>query len=102
MPPAKKNTKKRYADHEELKQKYAELVKYFHQMKQQQHKIRKRQFPQQQIKQKKRFIIDDNDDYDDNINYDADVDDENNNNYIENENDDDEFEIIKLKRNNDK
>ena len=47
----KKEYKKLYAEHEELKQKHAEL-EYFHQMKQQQqqqqkHKIRKRQFPQQ-------------------------------------------------------
>ena len=31
----KKEYKKLYAEHEELKQKYAELEKYFHQMKQQ-------------------------------------------------------------------
>ena len=31
----KKEYRKLYAEHEELKQKYAELEKYFHQMKQQ-------------------------------------------------------------------
>ena len=49
----KKEYRKLYAEHEELKQKYAELEKYLHQMKQQQqqqqqqqqHIIRKRQFP---------------------------------------------------------
>ena len=46
----KKEYKKLYAEHEELKRKYAELKKYFYQInqqqqKQQQHKNRKRQFP---------------------------------------------------------
>ena len=70
----KKEYKKLYAEHEELKQKYPKLEKYFQQKQQQQQqkqqnfdKIRKRQFPQQQLKRKKRFIIDDDDDEEDNI-----------------------------------
>ena len=68
----KKEYKKLYAEHEELKQKYAGLEKYFYQIKQQkqqqqQQKIRKRQYPQPQLKQKqKRFIIEDDNDNDEN------------------------------------
>ena len=67
----KKEYKKLYAEHEELKQKYAGLEKYFYQIKQQQQqqqqKIRKRQYPQPQLKQKQKcFIIEDDNDNDEN------------------------------------
>ena len=96
----KKEYKKLYGEHEELKQKYAELEKYFQQLQQQQQqqqfdkKIRKRQFPQQQQQQQqKRYIIEE-DDEDDNE-YIADEED-----YDDNDiNDNDNFEIIKIKKN---
>ena len=98
----KKEYKKLYGEHEELKQKYAELEKYFQQLQQQQQqqqqqfdkKIRKRQFPQQQQQQQqqKRYIIEE-DDEDDNE-YIADEED-----YDDNDiNDNDNFEIIKIKK----
>ena len=108
----KKEYKKLYTEHEELKQKYTELEKYFYQQKREQQqkqnfdKIRKRKNQQQQIKRKRCFIIDDDDDDDDddnviddniddddNIDYNADVDEN-----TGEENDGSNFEIIKIKK----
>ena len=96
----KKEYKKLYAEHEELKRKYVELEKYFHQEKYEKRQNRKREQEKQHNKKKKRrFILDYDDDDDDN---DADDEfyneDENNN-----DNDNDEkFEIIKVKKNSKK
>ena len=95
----KKEYKKLYAEHEELKRKYVELEKYFHQEKYEKRQNRKREQEKQHNKKKKRRFILDYDDDDDN---DADDEfyneDENNN---DNDNDE-EFEIIKVKKNNKK
>ena len=96
----KKEYKKLYAEHEELKRKYVELEKYFHQEKYEKRQNRKREQEKQHNKKKKRrFILDYDDDDDDN---DADDEfyneDENNN---DNDNDE-EFEIIKVKKNSKK
>ena len=95
----KKEYKKLYAEHEELKRKYVELEKYFHQEKYEKRQNRKREQEKQHNKKKKRRFILDYDDDDDN---DADDEfyneDENNN-----DNDNDEkFEIIKVKKNSKK
>ena len=91
----KKEYKKLYAEHEELKQKYVELEMYIQKQKQQQQqqqqqftKKRKNQFQEKQ--KRKHYIIDDHED-DDN--------DDNNNDDDDNDNDDDDFEIIKIKKN---
>ena len=95
----KKEYKKLYAEHEELKRKYVELEKYFHQEKYEKRQNRKREQEKQHNKKKKRRFILDYDDDDDN---DADDEfyneDENNN---DNDNDE-EFEIIKVKKNSKK
>ena len=94
--------KKLYAEHEELKRKYDEIEKYFHQEKQQKqnNNNRKRQISRRRERKKRRFIIDDDDDNDDNVdNNDGDYDeydaDNDNNNITE---DDYDFEIIKKKK----
>ena len=97
----KKEYKKLYAEHEELKRKYVELEKYFHQEKYEKRQNRKREQEKQHNKKKKRrFILDY--DYDDDYDNDADDEfyneDENNN---DNDNDE-EFEIIKVKKNSKK
>ena len=95
----KKEYKKLYAEHEELKRKYVELEKYFHQEKYEKRQNRKTEQEKQHNKKKKRRFILDYDDDDDN---DADDEfyneDENNN---DNDNDE-EFEIIKVKKNSKK
>ena len=111
----KKKYKKLCAEHEELKQKYVELEKYFHQQKEsKQHqkqnfdKIIIRKFQQHQLKRKRRFIIDDDDDDDDVVDViDDNIDDDDNTDYnadvdenTKEENDNDDIEIIKIKRNN--
>ena len=93
----KKEYKKLYAEHEELKKKYVELEKYIQQQQQKQHqqqqqqqftKKRRNQFQEKQ--KRKRYIIED---------YEDDDNEDDNNNDDDNDNDDDEFEIIKLKKN---
>lgn len=99
----KREYKKLYAEHEELKRKYDEIEKYFHQEKQQKqnNNNRKRQISRPWERKKRHFIIDlDDDDNDDNIdNNDGDYDeydaDNDNNNITE---DDDDFEIKKIKK----
>ena len=97
----KKEYKKLYAEHEELKRKYVELEKYFHQEKYEKRQNRKREQEKQHNKKKKRrFILDYDDDDDDDNDADDEFynEDENNN---DNDNDE-EFEIIKVKKNSKK
>ena len=97
----KKEYKKLYAEHEELKRKYVELEKYFHQEKYEKIQNRKREQEKQHNKKKKRrFILDYDDDDDDDNDADDEFynEDENNN---DNDNDE-EFEIIKVKKNSKK
>ena len=97
----KREFKKLYPEHEELKRRYDEIEKYFHPEKQQKQNNNngKRQISQPRERKKRRFISDD-DDNDDNVdNNDGDYDeydaDNDNNNITE---DDDDFEIIKKKK----
>ena len=90
----KKEYKKLYAEHEELKRKYVELEKYFHQEKYEKRQNRKREQEKQHNKKKKRRFILDYDDDDNDADDEFYNEDENNN-----DNDNDEkFEIIKVKK----
>ena len=97
----KKEYKKLYAEHEELKRKYVELEKYFHQEKYEKRQNRKREQEKQHNKKKKRrFILDYDDDDDDDNDADDEFYNEDENN---NDNDNDEkFEIIKVNKNSKK
>ena len=90
----KKEYKKLYAEHEELKRKYVELEKYFHQEKYEKRQNRKREQEKQHNKKKKRRFILDYDDDDNDADDEFYNEDENNN---DNDNDE-EFEIIKVKK----
>ena len=94
----KKEYKKLYAEHEELKRKYVELEKYFHQEKYKKRQNRKREQEKQHNKKKKRRFILDYDDADNDADDEFYNEDENNN---DNDNDE-EFEIIKVKKNSKK